>query len=179
MMTKTMQKKNNGKASKAGLHSTRIDIPAKARTQLVDLLNENLARTFDLYSQIKQAHWNVKGHQFYQLHLLFDETASEVLEYVDEVAERITVLGGTALGTVRMSAYASDLSEYPNDIVESMDHVAALADRFGHYCAMAREAIDKSTELGDADTADLFTEISRGVDKRLWFLEAHLQADEA
>lgn len=177
MMTKTMTKKN-GKAVKAGLHSTRIDLSSKARTQLVDILNESLAKTFDLFSQVKQAHWNVKGHQFYQLHLLFDEIAGELLEYTDEQAERITALGGTALGTVRMAAAASDLEEYPTDILDGMDHVAALADRFASFCQTLRESIDKATELGDADTADLYTEISRTADKRLWFLEAHLQTDE-
>ena len=177
-MTKTMTKKN-GKTVKSGLHSTRIDIPSKARTQLIDMLNDNLGRTFDLFSQVKQAHWNVKGHQFYQLHLLFDEIATELYEFTDELAERVTALGGTAMGTVRMAAYATDLEEYPSDILDGMDHVAALADRFAPYCQVIRESIDKATELSDADTADLFTEISRTVDKRLWFLEAHLQAEEA
>ena len=178
-MTKTLTKKNGKATSKSGLHNTRIDLSAKTRSQVVDILNESLGKTFDLFSQVKQAHWNVKGHQFYQLHLLFDEIAGETLEYVDELAERITALGGTALGTVRMAAYASDLDEYPADIVESMDHVAALSDRFASYCQTVREAIDKTDDLGDADTADLFTGISRWADKRLWFLEAHLQADEA
>lgn len=177
-MTKTMTKKN-GKTARAGLHATRIDLSAKSRTQLVELLNDNLSRTFDLFSQVKQAHWNVKGHNFYQLHLLFDEIAGELLEYTDELAERITALGGTAMGTVRMAAYSSDLNEYPTDILEGMDHVKALAERFAPYCQAIREGIESADDLGDADTADLFTEISRTADKRLWFLEAHLQADEA
>ncbi|MBX9689701.1 MAG: DNA starvation/stationary phase protection protein Dps [Candidatus Obscuribacterales bacterium] len=172
-MTKTLSKK----PVKSGLHQSRIDLSAKSRSQLVDLLNGSLADTFDLYSQVKQAHWNVKGHQFYQLHLLFDEIASELLEQVDELAERATALAGTALGTVRMAAAASRLNEYPVDILEGMDHVAALAEAFAHYAQIVRENIEKSDELGDADTADLFTAISRNADKRLWFLEAHLQAE--
>ncbi len=172
---KTITKKSN----KNGLHPTRIDISAKSRSQLVDQLNESLADTFDLYSQIKQAHWNVKGHQFYQLHLLFDEIAGEILEFVDELAERVTSLGGTAMGTARMASESSKLPEYPSDIIEGLDHIAALSERFAIYCQLVRANIDKSAELGDADTADLYTEISRLADKRLWFLEAHLQADEA
>lgn len=174
-MNKTMSKK----PSKNGLHQTRIDLSSKSRAQLVEILNESLADTFDLFSQVKQAHWNVKGHQFYQLHLLFDEIASELLEYVDELAERITALGGTAMGTVRMAASKSSLAEYPPDVLEGLDHIAALSERFAMYCQVLRAKIEKTTDLGDADTADLYTEISRNSDKRLWFLEAHLQADEA
>lgn len=174
-MTKTLTKKTH----KNGLHQTRIDLPAKLRAQIIDILNESLADTFDLYSQVKQAHWNVKGQNFYQLHLLFDEIASEILEYVDEIAERITALAGTALGTVRMAASSSHLEEYPTDIQEGLDHISAVADRLSAYCRSTRENIDRTDDLGDKDTADLYTEISRTVDKRLWFLEAHLQGDEA
>lgn len=172
-MTKTLSKK----PSKPGLHQTRIDLSSKSRTQLIEILNQSVADTFDLFSQVKYAHWNVKGHQFYQLHLLFDEIAGELLEFVDELAERVTALGGTAFGTVRAAAEQSRIEEYPTDILEGLDHIAALSERFAVYCQSVREGIEKSTDLGDADTADLYTEISRTADKRLWFLEAHLQAE--
>ena len=155
---------------------TRIDIPEDARVELVALLNARLADTFDLYSQLKQAHWNVKGSDFIQLHLLYDQVAESVLEYVDEIAERATALGGLALGTARLAAEASSLDEYPLDAVDGMDTVAAIADRLAAYGASVRAAIDASTEHGDLDTADLFTEVSRGIDKHLWFVEAHLQS---
>ena len=155
---------------------TRIDIPEDARVELVALLNARLADTFDLYSQLKQAHWNVKGSDFIQLHLLYDQVAESVLEYVDEIAERATALGGLALGTARLAAEASSLDEYPLDAVDGMDTVAAIADRLAAYGAAVRAAIDTSTEHGDLDTADLFTEVSRGIDKHLWFVEAHLQS---
>ncbi len=173
-MTKTLTKKTH----KNGLHQTRQDLPAKVRAQVVDILNESVAETFDLYSQVKQAHWNVKGQNFYQNHLLFDEIAGELLEYVDELAERVTALAGTAMGTVRMAANNSKLDEYPSDIQEGLDHIAAVADRLAAYARTTRENIERTDELGDADTADLYTGISRTVDKRLWFLEAHLQGDE-
>ena len=156
--------------------ATRIDIPEDARDQLVQLLNARLADTFDLYSQLKQAHWNVKGSDFIQLHLLYDEVAESVLEYVDTVAERATTLGGLALGTARLAAATSSLDEYPLDAVAGMDTVAAIADRLAAYGASARAAIESATELDDLDTADLFTEISRTIDKHLWFVEAHQQA---
>jgi starvation-inducible DNA-binding protein len=155
---------------------TRIDIPEDAREKLIALLNARLADTFDLYSQLKQAHWNVKGSDFIQLHLLYDQVAESVLEHVDEIAERATALGGLALGTARLAAEASSLDEYPLDAVDGMDTVAAIADRLAAYGASVRAAIETSTEHGDLDTADLFTEISRGIDKHLWFVEAHLQS---
>ena len=155
---------------------TRIDLPAAKRKKLIALLNQHLADTFDLHGQCKQAHWNVKGPQFHQLHELFDDLAAEMAGYVDLIAERATALGGTALGTVRMSAGASRLEEYPLAPGGSMEHVDALAERFGALAATTRAAIDDAEELEDMDTADLFTEVSRGLDKGLWFLEAHLQA---
>lgn len=158
------------------LYPTRIDIPADARSQIVAIINQTLAATLDLKTQVKQAHWNVKGTDFYQLHEMFDEIAGELEEYIDMFAERITALGGYAFGTARMAAAGSILPEYPVDIVAGMEHVTALADRFAPYAKHLREAINKTNDLGDLDTADLYTEVSRTIDKRLWFLEAHLQA---
>ena len=155
---------------------TRNDIADASREELVQLLNARLADTFDLYSQLKQAHWNVKGSDFIQLHLLYDQIAESVLEYVDTVAERATALGGLALGTARLAATNSSLDEYPLDAVAGMDTVAAIADRLAAYGASARAAIEAATEMDDLDTADLFTEISRTIDKHLWFVEAHQQA---
>jgi starvation-inducible DNA-binding protein len=157
---------------------TRIDLPAEKREALAALLNQSLADVFDLYSQTKQAHWNVKGKDFYQLHVLFDEIAAELLEFSDEIAERVTALGGYATGTVRMSAGSSTLPEFPPDAVDGMACVAALSERFAHFGGHVRQAIDESDELGDQGTADLYTEVIRTVDKRLWFLEAHLQGRE-
>jgi starvation-inducible DNA-binding protein len=159
---------------KQKMYATRIDIAQEIREKVNSVLNQTLAATLDLKTQTKQAHWNVKGTDFYQLHELFDEMAGELEEYVDMVAERVTALGGTALGTARMAVAASILPEYPLDAVTGIDHITALADRYAAYGKHVREAIDSTGELGDADTADLYTEISRAIDKRLWFLEAHL-----
>src|SRR5215813_8798801 len=141
---------------------TKIDLPQNVREKAIALLNQQLADTFDLFSQIKQAHWNVKGMQFHQLHLLFDSLAEEVEEYVDLIAERATSLGGMAMGTARMAAAASRLEEYPITAVDGKQHVEALVARFAALGASTRSAIDASAEFGDADTADVFTEISRG-----------------
>jgi len=160
--------------SKPKLYATRIDLAEELRVKVIEILNQTLAATLDLKTQTKQAHWNVKGMDFLQLHELFDEMATELEEYIDMVAERVTALGGTALGTARIAAESSILPEYALDAVSGKDHVTALADRYGAYAKHVRVAIDQTDELGDADTADLYTEISRAIDKRLWFLEAHL-----
>jgi len=163
--------------SSTSLHLTRIDLPANVRSKIIDTLNQTLASTLDLKTQVKQAHWNVKGMDFYQLHELFDELAAELEEYIDLFAERITALGGTALGTARIAAAVSEIPEYPVNIFDGKSHVTALADRYAPYAKLLRDGIAETDDLGDADTADLYTEVSRGIDKRLWFLEAHLQAD--
>lgn len=160
--------------SKQKSYSTRNDIAEDIRVKIIEILNPTLAATLDLKTQTKQAHWNVKGMDFLQLHELFDEMATELEEYVDMVAERVTALGGIAMGTARIAAAESILPEYDLDASSGEEHVTALADRFGAYAKHVREAIARTDELGDADTADLYTEISRTIDKRLWFLEAHL-----
>lgn len=154
---------------------TSVDIPAADRAKINKVLNQHLADAFDLLSQVKQAHWNVKGPDFWQLHKLFDEVAEQAEEWVDEFAERVTALGGYATGTARMAVAASRLPEFPTDITDGMDYVKAVAARLGAFTNSARKAIDQTDKLGDADTADLFTEISRCADKYLYFLEAHLQ----
>jgi starvation-inducible DNA-binding protein len=157
-------------------HKTSIDLDSETRDQIIILLNQHLADTFDLYSQTKQAHWNVKGEQFFQLHELFDKLAGGLLEHVDTIAERVTTLGGTAMGTARMSSTASRLPEYPVDTFDGRPSVEALVERYAALAATTRSAIDTADNLGDIDTSDLFTGVSRELDKSLWFLEAHLQS---
>lgn len=168
----------NNNNHKPRFYPTRIDLSAEIRSEAVEILNQTLATTVDLKTQVKQAHWNVKGMNFYQLHELFDEIARELEEYVDKFAERIIALGSEAMGTARIAAKYSSLSEYPFNISDESQHLIALADRFATYARLVRDAADSITELGDATTADLYTKVSRVIDKRLWFLEAHLQARE-
>jgi starvation-inducible DNA-binding protein len=134
------------------MYKTKIDLSEKVRRNVIVILNDRLADAIDLQSQVKQAHWNVKGPHFIALHELFDKISDAVLEQIDEIAERVTSLGGTAEGTVAVAAKRSKLKNYPLSITAG-----------------------NTDKLGDADTADLFTQISREVDKYLWFLEAHLQ----
>jgi starvation-inducible DNA-binding protein len=155
--------------------TTRIDVADTARHELVGLLNQQMADNADLYSQTKQAHWNVKGADFMQLHLLFDQVAGMIEPFTDELAERVTALGGYATGTVRMAAEATTLPEFPVDARDGTENLEALADRWAAYAASTRAAIERASQLGEPTSEDLFTEISREVDKGLYFLEAHLQ----
>jgi len=159
------------------MHRTRIDLTAKSRARMTGLLNARLADAIDLQLQAKQAHWNVKGPNFIALHELFDRLAGELGGHVDEMAERITALGGAAEGTLQAVAGRSKLAVYPLDVTEGRAHVDALADSYARFAKSVRKASDEAGKAGDADTSDLFTGISRGVDKGLWLLEAHLQAD--
>jgi starvation-inducible DNA-binding protein len=157
------------------LYETKNPLPVEKRRSAVELLNNRLADCIDLQSQTKQAHWNVKGPHFIGLHKLFDEIYEAMEEYVDLVAERIVQLGGIAEGTVRVAAERSSLNEYPLVLSSGEDHVKALSDVLGQFSGKAREAIEKLEELGDPDSMDILTEVSRGVDKWLWFVEAHAQ----
>ena len=160
------------------LHQTRNDLPESARHKCVTLLNDNLASAIDLALQAKQAHWNVKGPHFISLHELFDKVAEELEEFSDGIAERAVELGGIALGTIQVVSKGSRLKPYPLSSVSGREHVSALSDALANFGATVRAAIDAAGRAGDAYTADLFTEVSRGVDKLLWMIEAHLQAQD-
>ena len=156
------------------LYPTKNDLPENSRRQLVELLNKRLADAIDLQTQMKQAHWNVKGRDFIALHELFDKIYESVSEYVDLIAERAAQLGGQVIGTARAVAKASTIHEYPLQAVSAKDHISAVSSALAAFGKVARKAIDQSDELKDRDTADIFTEISRGTDQWLWFVESHL-----
>jgi len=159
------------------MHKTRIDLPEKNRRKLADLLNARLADAIDLKLAVKHAHWNVKGPRFIALHELFDQIADALDGPTDEVAERITTLGGTADGTLALVARRSSLDPYPAEVIAGTDHLEALATAFGAFARSVRKAITEADKLGDDGTADLLTELSQVADKQLWLLEAHQQAE--
>jgi len=157
------------------MHQTKNDIPEAQRAALCEVLNARLADALDLYAQTKEAHWNVKGQNFIFLHELFDQIATRVLTQIDDMAERITSLGGYAEGTVQVVAKRSTLKSYPLHIAAGIDHVKYLSSAFAVYASNVRKAVALAEAQKDANTTDLFTGISRQADKDLWFLEAHLQ----
>ena len=158
------------------LFRTSVSLSEKSRLDLIDLLNARLADAIDLKTQTKQAHWNVKGPHFIQLHELFDEIATHADDAADLLAERATALGGVALGTARLVAASSSLAEYDLNAVTGEQHLKALSKSLAAVANASREGIDEAGKLGDQATADVLTEIVRQADKDLWFLEAHLQA---
>ena len=156
-------------------HQTRNNTNSNAKRVSIEALNARLADGIDLALAIKQAHWNLKGPQFIGIHLMLDGFRAEISDLNDKVAERAVQLGGTALGTAQVVAGSTKLPAYPTGIYAIADHIAALIDSYAVYAIAVRENIDETDEAGDPDTADLFTEVSRAVDKQLWFLEAHVQ----
>jgi starvation-inducible DNA-binding protein len=158
------------------LYTTENDVSLDHRTNLINLMNQRLATAVDLQMQMKQAHWNVKGPSFIALHELFDKAYAEAEGYVDLIAERIVQFGGIAQGTVRASANRSELADYPAAISDGLEHVEAVARALSTFGGETRNMIAEANVLEDAVTADMFTEITRGIDKLLWFVEAHTQA---
>src|SRR5437868_6310615 len=160
------------------MYETENNLPQKARSELNRLVNQRLADAIDLQCQLKQAHWNVKGPHFIGLHELFDKVAEELEELTDALAERAVEMAGVALGTIQVVSENSRLKAYPLSLVSGREHLSALSNALAAFGATTRAAIDDAAKSGDADTADLFTEVSRGVDKLSWMVEAHLQAKE-
>ena len=167
------------RAASSRLFPTKNDLPEATRSRIADLLNQRLVDCIDLQTQCKQAHWNVKGPSFIGLHKLFDDVNEDVERYVDLLAERVVQLGGIAQGTARSVAARSTLSEYPCGATSGEEHVDALSSALATFGAGTRRAIQQVDELRDDDTADILTEISRAIDKWLWFVEAHLQGETA
>lgn len=157
------------------VYETSNDVPVQIRAQVIDLFNQRLADAVDLAMQAKQAHWNVKGPHFIALHELFDKIHAAVDEYADLIAERVVQLGGIAGGTVRIAAQTSELTDYPRAISDGAEHVHALAGALAEFGSRIRHSSDEADDLGDQDAVDICTEISRGIDKWLWFVEAHVQ----
>lgn len=175
VMTTTRGRETRNQAKK--LRETRNDMPESTRSEVAKLLNARLADCVDLQTMCKQAHWNVRGPQFIALHKLFDEVHEAVEDYADLLAERVVQLGAVAAGTARVAAQRSTLTEYPLGLTTGVEHVTALSGVLGQFGKKVRAGIDETQDLDDAGSADILTEISRGVDKWLWFVEVHASTD--
>lgn len=164
---------NNAAAGK--MYATQIEIPSQSRPELIALLNQQMADNFTLFSHSKQAHWNVKGMNFYQLHLLFDRIAGSIEDFTDTIAERITALGGTASGTVQDAAANTSFEPFPTDSHDGKQYLMALRDRYAAYGGQVRRASVRSAELDDPTTQDLLITLTHPVEEALYLLEAMLQ----
>lgn len=150
-------------------------LPEAARIQIADQLNARLSDGLDLHSQIKVAHWNIKGPQFAALHPLFETFAVSLSNFNDSIAERAVTLGARAYGTTRHVAQASRIPEYPQNTTRDLEHVRLLAERFETYLDGVRETRTVGEKLGDTDTVDLLTGIVTEFEKNAWFLRASLE----
>ena len=150
-------------------------LPEQIRSRSVDLLNRHLAAAIDLHAQAKQAHWNVRGPTFIAIHELWDKVADAVEEYSDKIAERAGTLGGTAEGTVQTATERSFLEPYQLGVADAEAHIGTVTAVLASFGESVRNAIGESDEFGDLDTADVFTEVSRGIDQQLWLVESHRQ----
>lgn len=158
------------------MYRNRVALPDEVKKKVTEVMQGRLADALDMYSQAKFAHWNVKGVNFYQLHLVFDSVAEAIFPQIDQIAERMTQLGAVANGTVRQSANGSQIPEYDTSLTAGMDHVNALANALGCYCEALREASDKIDEIGDEPTSDFFKQLVVESEEQLYFLESHLEA---
>jgi starvation-inducible DNA-binding protein len=157
------------------MQKTANTLSKNIRAKSVAVLNRHLAAAIDLHAQVKQAHWNVRGPTFIAIHELFDKVAAAAEEYSDLVAERAGALGGAAEGTIQVAVEHSFLQRYRLGIADAEAHIAAVTAALATFGESARNAIDETASFGDADTSDVFTEISRGVDQQLWLVESHKQ----
>jgi starvation-inducible DNA-binding protein len=156
------------------MYKSPSQLPEAARVDIARTLNERLADGLDLHSQIKVAHWNVRGPQFPALHPLFEQFAVGLALHNDNLAERAVTLGGFASGTARQVAKASRLTEYPPNTTRDLEHVVALAERIDAYLAGIRESRTLAEKHGDTDTVDLLTAVVTEFEKHAWFLRATL-----
>lgn len=155
------------------MNPTKNSLPQKVRFQVVGVLQEHLANSIDLAGQCKQAHWNVKGHDFISLHELFDRVASHTQAHVDLLAERIVQLGGMADGNLQSCSARTNLPAYPRNATAGEEHTAALAHSLASYGERIRQAVSDTNELSDFATADLLTRILCAADQDLWMVESH------
>ena len=180
MPVKTKKGSLPGPATKMNtkMYETRVALSDDVKKKVVEIMQGTLAAAADMHSQSKFAHWNVKGDNFYQLHLVFDHVAKVIGKQVDPIAERMTQLGGVANGTVRQSSAGSNIPEYPVDTVAGMDHVRALANSLGVYCSDLRDASDEVDDAGDGPTSDFYNQLIVEAEEQLYFLESHLEAGD-
>ncbi len=167
---------NSNKSPKGVVHKSRIDLGDNVRKQSIEALNNSLASLIDLQMRTKEAHWNIRGKSFIGVHLFLDTLYGVVGEHVDTVAERITSLGGQAEGRLPQVTQRTQLGDYPTETLIE-DHLTTLADSFAICGKDCRENIDKTDDAGDKGTADMYTEVSRDLDKYLWMIEAHINVD--
>lgn len=175
--TNNVEQTNGAKISHR-MYKNRVALSDDVKQKTVEEMSKTLSASLDTYTQAKFAHWNVKGMNFYQLHLVFDNVAHVIRKQIDPIAERITQLGGVANGTVRQSAATSSIPAYNVEAVSGPEHLQALINSLGAYCALLRETSEKVDDIGDSPTSDFYNQLIVDAEEELYFLESHLEAGD-
>ncbi|SFS09606.1 starvation-inducible DNA-binding protein [Halomicrobium zhouii] len=170
-----LQRQSQPRQADQRLFPTRNFLDERVRATSITALNQVLADITAVTMQTKTAHWNVRGPNFYQLHELFEDVADTLEAFTDDIAERATALGGQAHGTAPVVARESYVPQMPPTLSDEQALLEAIASSLARFDATLYEQINAVSEQGDLDTADLLNEVSRGVSKALWLVEAHLQ----
>ena len=176
--TEAKSEMKNGAKMPTRMYKNRVALPDDVKKQVVEEMSKTLAASLDMYSQAKFAHWNVKGLNFYQLHLVFDDTAKTIFKQIDKIAERFILIGGIAIGTVWYSSATSEIPPYNVDAISGPEHLEALANALGTYCALLRDVSDKVDEIGDSPTSDFYNQLIVDSEEELYFLESHMEAGD-
>jgi starvation-inducible DNA-binding protein len=156
------------------MYTSPSPLPEKTRGAIAETLNARLADGLDLHSQIKVAHWNIKGPQFAALHPLFETFATGLALHNDTIAERAVTLGAKAYGTARHVARTSTLPDYPQETTRDIEHVQLLAERIDAYLVGLRQSRTIAAAQGDKDSEDMLTLAITAFEKNAWFLRASL-----
>jgi starvation-inducible DNA-binding protein len=152
-----------------------IALAYEARVESCQLLNHILADSVILYSLYKKHHWLMRGHTFYQLHLLLDKHADEQLELIDQLAERVQTLGGIAVADPRHVAEITTVPRPPNGAEEVPAMLSRLLEAHEIIITKVRDAITRTTANRDDGTNDLLmSDVLRRHELQVWFLAEHL-----
>src|ERR1700733_13634702 len=152
-----------------------IGLDEKVCADSVEKLNQLLADTITLRDMYKKHHWQVAGHTFYQLHLLFDKHHGEQDELVDTIAERIQLLGGISLAMAPDVAETTIIPRPPRGREEVPVQLSRLLEAHEMILKEARTMAGQATEAGDDGTNDLLvSNVIRSNELQVWFLAEHL-----
>lgn len=179
------QRQQSGQVQQGGQQAQGRQFPTKnylsqqVRSTSITALNQALADVTAVTMQLQAAHWNVRGMHFYQLHEVFEDVYEELLEHVDVIAERATALGGQAMGTAPVVAQRSSVPHFDPTLSDEQALLDQVATSLASLDATLYDEINRVSEQGDLDTADLLNEVSRTVSKSLWLVEAHLQGQQS
>lgn len=149
-----------------------INLDKTVRQQLAQNLSLILADTYILYAKTQNFHWNVMDPRFYSLHLFFEKQYRELAEALDEIAERIRMLGERAPGSLKQFIEVSSLKESNGDLTAEEMLVELLKDHEA-LCRFIRERIELASKLGDEGTQDLLIQRLRAHEKMAWMLRSH------